>query len=310
MSAKHVYLVGPSAEGMRLDVFLSAQGDPFHSRSQVKRLIDEGRVYLNGAPCTKAGRKVAAGDRISVELPPPPRETAEPQAIPLDIVYEDDSIIVVNKPRGMVVHPAPGNPDRTLVNALLAHCGRLSSVGGAQRPGIVHRIDKETSGLIVVAKTAEAHLHLARQLKERTMGRRYIAYVHGVPRSDRGTIDAPIGRHPVHRQRMAVVEKGRPAVTHFRVLERYRAFAKIEAHLETGRTHQIRVHMAYIGHPLVGDERYGAGKKTPFDQGQALHAWQLELVHPVTGERMQFTAPLPPELVALEERLRSLTTTA
>lgn len=303
-----VCVVEPEAAGRRIDAYLASLGEPFASRSQVKRLIEGGAVSVNGKVCTKASYPVAAGDQIRAEIPQEVELPPQPQNIPLSIVFEDDHIIVVNKARGMVVHPAPGNKENTLVNALLAHTDQLSDIGDADRPGIVHRLDKETSGLMVVAKTADAHRHLAAQLKARTMGRTYLAFVHGNPRTDSGTIDAPIGRHPVHRQRMAVVEGGREAISHYRVIERYRRHALLEVDLVTGRTHQIRVHLSYIGHPIIGDVRYGASKKERlFEGGQALHAWRLTLVHPHTNELMTFTAPLPSELESLRERLRTLT---
>lgn len=301
-------VVDSTAADQRIDAFLAALGEPFASRSHVQRLIAEGCVTVNGVVCGKPSLKLQPGDHIEARLPAAQPSHITPQAIPLDIVYEDDEIVVVNKARGMVVHPAPGNPDSTLVNALLAHVGRLPGIGGVARPGIVHRLDKQTSGLLVVAKTAAAHIELARQIKERSMKRHYVAFVHGVPKVDAGTIDAPIGRHPVDRQRMAVLSVGgRPAVTHFRVLERYRGFAKMEARLQTGRTHQIRVHLSHMGHPLVGDHRYGAGRSTPFDGGQALHAYRLGLMHPTSGEALTFEVPLPPELVELRERLLAAT---
>lgn len=301
-------VVDEAAAGKRIDAYLGALGGPFTSRSQVKRLIATGQVVVNGEVCTKASYQVVAGDRIEAEIPQEDDRPPQPQQIPLSILYEDDHIIVVDKARGMVVHPAPGNKDHTLVNALLAHTGQLSDMGDADRPGIVHRLDKETSGLIVVAKTTAAHRHLAAQLKERTMGRTYLAFVHGNPKVDSGTIDAPIARHPIHRQRMAVVEGGREAISHFRVIERYRQHALLEVDLETGRTHQIRVHLSYLGHPLIGDQRYRASKKKSlFDGGQALHAWRLTLQHPHTNEMMTFTAPLPDDLESLRRRLRALT---
>lgn len=308
MTDEFVCVVEPAEAGRRIDAYLGSLGAPFTSRSQVKRLIASGSVFVNDEACSKASYPVAAGDRIRAEIPQDREQPPKPQNIPLSIVYEDDHIIVINKPRGMVVHPAPGNKDHTLVNALLAHAGQLADVGDADRPGIVHRLDKETSGLIVAAKTAAAHRRLAAQLKERTMGRTYLAFVQGNPRADSGTIDAPIARHPVHRQRMAVVEGGRRAISHFRVAERYRQYALLEVDLETGRTHQIRVHLSHLGHPLVGDLRYGASKKkSPFNNGQALHAWRLTLVHPQTDEEMTFTAPLPDDLESLRRRLRALT---
>lgn len=292
----------------RLDAVLSALA-PQYSRSRLKRLIEEGCVLVNGAP-EKPKYRVSSGDRIEVHLPSAQPIEAQPQDIPLDIVYEDDDIIVINKPQGMVVHPAPGNPDGTLVNALLHHCERLSGINGMMRPGIVHRIDKDTSGLLVAAKTDAAYRGLAAQIKAHTARRIYLAVTEGVIKDDHGVIDAPIGRHPIDRKRMAVTEKGRtrPAVTEYTVLERFAGYTLIEARLQTGRTHQIRVHMAHIGHPLVGDPVYGLKKQKFSLPGQALHAARLLLAHPVTGEEMEFSAPPPAAFTDLVEKLRNMTT--
>lgn len=247
--------------GERIDALL-ARMVPELTRSAAQRLIEEGRVTFSGAP-VKKNRRTECGEAYTVELPEPELPEPEPQDIPLDIVYEDSDVIVVNKPRGMVVHPAPGHPDGTLVNALLWHCGdSLSGVGGERRPGIVHRIDKDTSGLIIAAKNDFSHLALSAQLSDRSLSRIYEAVARGEFREDSGTVNAPIGRHPVDRKRMAVTERNsRPAVTHWEVLARYRGYTHIRCRLETGRTHQIRVHMAYIGHPLLGDMVYGNLKK-------------------------------------------------
>ncbi|MBQ7379052.1 MAG: RluA family pseudouridine synthase [Clostridia bacterium] len=304
--------------GMRIDKYLSERADL--TRSAAVRLLEEGDVSVCGASVSK-NYKIKCGDEIEIRYPEPEPDTALPEDIPLDVVYEDSDIIVINKPVGMVVHPAAGNPSGTLVNALLYHCkGSLSGIGGVLRPGIVHRIDKDTSGLLVVAKNDRAHLHLAEQIKEHSAHRIYRAICVGNVKEDEGTVDLPIGRHPTDRKRMAVVRdpdrEARDAVTHYRVLARFsgravwgNAFTYIECRLETGRTHQIRVHMAAKGHPLLGDEVYG-GNNTPFGarhkhyiKGQCLHACELYLTHPTTGERMHFTAPEPPEMIKLLEIL-------
>ena len=276
--------------GERLDVFCARVSD--NTRSAVQRMIINGDVTLNGAPA-KSKEKIRTGDAVTMAFRPPEEVDIAPQDIPIDIVYEDADIAVIDKPKGMVVHPAPGNPDGTLVNALMYHLEGLSGIGGEIRPGIVHRIDKLTSGLVVVAKNDMAHTSLAAQLKDHSARRTYIAIVDGNIKEDSGTVDAPIGRHPVDRKKMAVVQGGRNAVTHWRVLERYGAYTLIEAKLETGRTHQIRVHMAYIKHPVSGDTIYGAAKPRLGLDGQALHAARLELTHPRTGERMVFAAKVP-----------------
>lgn len=276
--------------GERLDVFCARAGDM--TRSAAQRMIAEGDVLLNGT-IAKANQKLKVNDEVTVLLRPAAEVDIIPENIPINIVYEDSHIAVINKPKGMVVHPAPGNPGGTLVNALMYHLSDLSGIGGELRPGIVHRIDKLTSGLIVVAKNDMAHASLAAQLKEHSARRTYIAIVDGNIKEDSGTVDAPIGRHPVDRKRMAVVKDGREAVTHWRVLERYGVYTLIEARLETGRTHQIRVHMAYIKHPVAGDTVYGSAKPKLGLEGQALHAARLELTHPATGERMIFRADVP-----------------
>lgn len=260
------------------------------SRSQLQRWIEDGHVKVNGEQ-VKPKYKLAVGDRVTIEPEQPQKIDLEPENIPLDIVYEDDDVIVVNKPQGMVVHPAPGHPDHTLVNALLYH-SPLSTINGEFRPGIVHRIDKDTSGLLMVAKNDMAHRSLAAQLKAKTNEREYVALVHGVIKEDAGTIDAPLGRSPKDRKKQAVVADGRHAVTHFKVLKRYRHYTLVSCRLETGRTHQIRVHMKYIGHPLAGDPLYGPRKTLP-GKGQYLHARLLGFKHPRTGKQLTFTAPLP-----------------
>ena len=304
-----------SAAGMRLDAYLARgdEGFPAVSRSAAAKLIAEGNVLLNGKPADKNDR-LAPGDLIEITLPEPEPIDAAPEDIPLAVVYEDRDLIVINKPSGMVVHPAPGNPSGTLVNALLYHCkGELSGINGALRPGIVHRIDKQTSGLLVAAKNDETHRKLAAQLEGHHITREYHALVQGGFADDTGTIDLPIGRHPVDRKRMAVIRDGhtsRPAVTHYTVRERFGDVTYLVLRLETGRTHQIRVHLSSIGHPLLGDVTYGGGK-TAFERkheklldGQCLHAARLTFTHPRTGEEMTFSCPLPPDFEALLGILR------
>ena len=279
--------------GERLDALLP-RIVPGLTRSAAQKLIESGLVEVNGAPVKKNYRS-SPGDEVCVTLPEPEPAELVPQDIPLDVVYEDADLIVVNKPRGMVVHPAPGHPDGTLVNALLFHCGAsLSGIGGERRPGIVHRIDKDTSGLIIAAKNDFAHQGLAAQLADHSLCRTYEAVVYGRVREDSGTVDAPIGRHPVDRKRMAVTERGsRRAVTHYEVIARYRGFTHIRCRLETGRTHQIRVHMESIGHPLLGDMVYGRKCAAKGLEGQCLHARELEFTHPRTGERVHLATGLP-----------------
>jgi 23S rRNA pseudouridine1911/1915/1917 synthase len=278
--------------GDRIDALL-AHHEEIGSRNAAVRLIEKGLVEKQGVALRKNYR-VQAGDEFTVTLPEPEKTDVLAQDIPLDVVFEDNDVIVVNKPRGLVVHPAPGHPDGTLVNALLAHCGdSLSGVGGAIRPGIVHRIDKDTSGLLIVAKNDAAHTALSEQLKDRSLSRVYDAIVHGSFRADEGTVDAPIGRDPKNRQKMAVTEKNsRPAVTHWQVLARYGKYTYIRCRLETGRTHQIRVHMAHIGHPLLGDTVYG-GRRDKGLSTQCLHARGLKFIHPVTGQPVELWTELP-----------------
>lgn len=278
--------------GDRIDALL-AREETIRSRNAAVRLLEDGLVTKNGVPLKKNYR-VQAGDVFSVVLPEPEEMDAQPQDIPLDIVYEDGDVVVVNKPRGLVVHPAPGHPDGTLVNALLAHCGdSLSGVGGAIRPGIVHRIDKDTSGLLIVAKNDEAHAALSDQLKDRSLSRTYDCIVHGNFREDVGAVNAPIGRDPRNRQRMAVTDKNsRPAVTHWEVLARYGKYTYVRCRLETGRTHQIRVHMAHAGHPLLGDTVYG-GRRDKGLETQCLHARGLKFIHPRTGQPVELWTELP-----------------
>ena len=280
--------------GTRIDAWLSTNV-PDLTRNAAQRLLTEGMVLVNGKP-PKKNYKVNAGDAVIVTIPDIAEVPLVPQNIPLDIVFEDEDVVVVNKPRGMVVHPAPGHPDGTLVNALMYHCGdSLSGVGGEKRPGIVHRIDKDTSGLLIVAKNDAAHLALSAQLSDRSLSRVYRAVVAGNLKQDSGTVDAPIGRHPNDRKKMAVThQNSRNAVTHWSVLERYRGYTHVRCKLETGRTHQIRVHMAHIGHPLLGDEVYGHAKLPEKGLvGQCLHAKELQFIHPRTGEAVHLDTELP-----------------
>lgn len=291
--------------GERADAFL-ARVVPDLTRSAAQRLLEAGAVRLAGRPVRKNYR-TAPGDVLEVDIPAPQPVDLVPQDIPLDIVYEDGDVIVVNKPVGMVVHPAPGHPDGTLVNALLFHCGdTLSGINGALRPGIVHRIDRDTSGLIIAAKNDRAHLALAAQLQDHSLARVYEAVAVGSFREDSGTVDAPIGRHPVDRKRMAVEPRtGRPAVTHWSVLARYRGFTHVECRLETGRTHQIRVHLASVGHPLLGDTVYGSRKPWPGLAGQCLHARRLKFIHPSTGRPVELECPLPDWFQAVLRKLEA-----
>ena len=291
------------SKNQRLDAFLASSLDGL-TRSQATRLIESGEIAVNGRAVSKS-YKLAGGEDIAVTLPEPEPVEAVPQDIPLDVVYEDADVIVVNKPSGMVVHPAPGHPDGTLVNALLYHCaGTLSGIGGALRPGIVHRIDRDTSGLIIAAKNDAAHQYLSAQLADHTLARTYECIVVGKLREDRGTVDAPIARHPTDRKRMAVVAGGREAVTHWEVIARYPGYTHVRCRLETGRTHQIRVHMAYIGHPILGDTVYGAKKEVPGLTGQCLHAVGLRFLHPRTHEIVELSCPLPDEFTRMLQKIR------
>ena len=288
--------------GERIDALLARCG---YTRSAAVRMIETGRV-TRGGEAVKKSERTRAGDVYLVEEPEEAAPSAaEPQDIPLEVVYEDSDVIVVNKPRGLVVHPAPGHPDGTLVNALLYRCGdSLSGVGGELRPGIVHRLDRDTSGLIIAAKNDFSHLSLSAQLADRSLSRVYEAVVHGSFRNDSGTVDAPIGRHPTDRKRMAVTDRNsRPAVTHWEVIARYRGFTRVRCVLETGRTHQIRVHMAHIGHPLLGDMVYGAGKPEKGLEGQCLHARELKFRHPRTGEEIRLGSDLPDYFTSVLSRL-------
>lgn len=287
--------------GVRADKYIKIEDMP---RSQVQKLIDEGNVTVNGN-IIKGSYKIKNGDVIVVNVPDPVELDIKAQNIPLDIVYEDEHMLVINKSQGMVVHPAAGNYEGTLVNALMYHCkDSLSGINGVMRPGIVHRIDKDTSGLLLVAKTNEAHISLSEQIKNKTAHRHYICLVHGIVANKKGIIDAPIGRHPSNRLKMAVTpNNSKEAVTHFEVLEHLNNASYVACDLETGRTHQIRVHMQYIGHPIIGDPLY-LSKNSFGLAGQALHAEKISFDHPVTGERMEFSAPPPPYFTQLLEKLR------
>ncbi|MGI6082312.1 MAG: RluA family pseudouridine synthase [Limnochordia bacterium] len=296
-------IVPPAAAGQRLDVFLATC---MPSRSWAQRLIAGGRVLIDGQTARRASQRLTGHERLSFPLPPHGEEGPDivPEAIPLDIVYEDQYIAVINKPKGMVVHPGAGHTSGTLVNALLHRYGSsLSGLGGAERPGIVHRLDKDTSGCLIVARTDEAHRGLAEQLRTRSMRRTYVALVHGIPPSE-GTIRLPIGRHPIHRVKMAVLPAGRHAVTRFRLLESLGSYGLVQVELETGRTHQIRVHLAHIGFPVVGDALYARGRPKVVSNGQALHAWQVAFRHPQSRLQMICVAPPPRSFAELLASLR------
>jgi len=297
--------VSEDMAGERMDVVLAASLEEV-SRSYIQKLIETGRLELNGDVCRIKKHKVAFGDDIKLTLPEPEEIEVAAENIPLEIVYEDDALVIINKAKGMAVHPAPGNESGTLVNAVMHHCrGSLSSINGKIRPGIVHRIDKDTSGLIMVAKTDTAHRALADQLAAHSVTRLYSAIVYNNFADDEGTVDAPIGRDPKNRLRNAVTDtNARRAVTHYQVIERFGKFTHIEARLETGRTHQIRVHMAYLKHPIVGDQMYGPKKKVFGTETQLLHARKLGFVHPKTGEYMEFETELPEEFVRVLDKLR------
>ena len=288
--------------GGRLDAFVAAAANGL-TRSQAARYIEEGRVAVDGKTAAKSYR-MAGGETVTVDVPEVRDAAVAAQDIPLDVVYEDEDVIVVNKPTGLVVHPAPGHPDGTLVNALLHHCGdSLSGIGGEKRPGIVHRIDRDTSGLIIAAKNDAAHAALSAQLSDHSLARTYECLVVGNMRQDSGTVDAPIGRSGSDRKKMAVVPGGRRAVTHWEVVARYPGVTHLRCRLETGRTHQIRVHMAHIGHPILGDTVYGAKKPVPGLTGQCLHATGLRFVHPRTGAAVELHCPLPEEFTRMLEKL-------
>ncbi|MBE9237804.1 RluA family pseudouridine synthase [Anabaena aphanizomenioides LEGE 00250] len=291
----------------RLDRYLSS-AIPDLSRSRVQQLIEQGHVQVNNQVCTSKKINLKLGDRICLEIPAVQPLELVAEDIPLDILYEDEQLLILNKPAGLVVHPAPGHADGTLVNALLAHCPNLPGIGGVQRPGIVHRLDKDTTGAIAIAKTDIAYQHLQAQLQAKTARREYLGVVYGAPKTESGTVDLPIGRHPQDRKKMAIVlieEGGRSAITHWQVKERLGNYTLIHFQLETGRTHQIRVHSAKIGHPIVGDPVYGSGRSIGVNlPGQALHAWRLKLQHPISGDWIEVTAPLPQTFTKLLEVLR------
>ncbi len=303
MPARELRLIVPGSDaGKRLDAWLAAQPEAALTRSAIQQLAEKGEIFRN-AKAAKKNEKLQTGDEILVRIPEPQMLDVLPQAIPLDIVYEDADLLVVNKAKGMVVHPAPGHPDGTLVNALLSHCaGQLSGINGVMRPGIVHRIDRDTSGLLIVAKTDRAHLGLAEQIAVHSFTREYEAICCGRFKEEAGTVHAPIGRDPRDRQKMCVIAtNSKDAVTHYTVLAQYERNAHIRCRLETGRTHQIRVHMKHLGHPVYGDAVYGKAEKGV--QGQCLHAKKIGFVHPVTGEYLEFDSPLP---AYFEEILRKL----
>lgn len=291
----------------RLDRYLSQELSDL-SRARIQQLIQQGCVQINDTVCTSKKINLKIGDRITLEIPAIQPLELIAEDIPLDILYEDDELIILNKPAGLVVHPAPGHPDGTLVNALLAHCPNLPGIGGIQRPGIVHRLDKDTTGAIVIAKTDRAYQHLQAQLQAKTARREYLGLIYGVPKTDTGSINLPIGRNPQDRKKMDVVsveEGGRAAITHWQVKERFGNYTLMHFQLETGRTHQIRVHSAKIGHPIVGDPIYSSAHSVGVNlPGQALHAWKLQLQHPVSGDLVEVTAPLPRSLTTLLEVLR------
>ncbi len=289
-------------ESERIDRYL-AESLANVSRSRIQRLLEEGNIIVNNQSCTDKNYRLRQGDLIRVTQPAPGKMEARPEPIPINIVYEDENILVINKARGMVVHPAPGHSGGTLVNALLNHCKDLSGIGGVIRPGIVHRLDKDTSGLLIAAKNDLAHNSLSAQLKKRTLHREYVTLVHGRVEPAAGKIIAPIGRHPVNRKKMAVTEKGREAISRYRVIRRYGNFSLLRVKLETGRTHQIRVHMAYLGYPVIGDPLYGSGSSGGLPPElvypQALHARKIIFNHPVTDTRMEFSAQIPSEFTKL-----------
>ena len=301
------YTVEESQSGMRLDKFLT-EIYPDQTRSFLQKLVKSGEIKVNGKPVIKAGFVVEGGDQVSASIPTPQAVEIEAENIPLDILYEDADVLIVNKPKGMVVHPSAGHYSGTLVNAIMYHCAdSLSGINGEIRPGIVHRIDMDTTGTLIICKNDAAHVDIAEQIKEHTVTRRYRGIVCGVVKEDEGTIEGAIGRHPTQRKKMAINEKnGKPAITHYKVLQRFAKYTYMEFRLETGRTHQIRVHMASIGHPLLGDTLYSSGR-SPFKhlQGQTLHAKTIGFVHPKSGEYMEFSAPLPEYFDNLLKLLKS-----
>jgi 23S rRNA pseudouridine1911/1915/1917 synthase len=310
MDTYHLLVPSDPSE-QRLDRWLAAQL-PDLSRSRLQKLIEQGQILLNQHPCVSKSL-IKSGDEVVVQIPAPVALDLSPstgESAILDILYEDDQLIVINKPVGMVVHPAPGHSSGTLVHALLAHCSDLSGINGVERPGIVHRLDKDTSGVLVVAKTDLAHQSLQAQIQAKTAQREYLGIVWGAPKTSTGVVDAPIGRHPIQRKKMAVVENGRPARTQWQVLERIGNYSLLGFRLETGRTHQIRVHSFHMGHPVLADPLYGHGKIPKVNlQGQVLHAYRLQFIHPVTQEKISCTAPLPAHWLKLLRYLRSQATT-
>ena len=300
------YTVEESQSGMRLDKFLT-EIYPDQTRSFLQKLVKSGEIKVNGKPVIKAGFVVEGGDQVSASIPTPQAVEIEAENTPLDILYEDADVLIVNKPKGMVVHPSAGHYSGTLVNAIMYHCAdSLSGINGEIRPGIVHRIDMDTTGALIICKNDAAHVDIAEQIKEHTVTRRYRGIVCGVVKEDEGTIEGAIGRHPTQRKKMAINEKnGKPAITHYKVLQRFAKYTYMEFRLETGRTHQIRVHMASIGHPLLGDELYGNPKNLAMKglQGQTLHAMVIGFVHPTTHEYMEFEAPLPEYFQNLLQKL-------
>ena len=304
---KQEYIVPEKSSGLRIDKFLT-ESCPDYTRSFLQKLLKSELVEVNGKP-VKSSYKTAAGDTVTFEVPEAVEAEITAQEMPLDILYEDEDVILINKPKGMVVHPAAGHYEGTLVNGLMHHCReQLSGINGVMRPGIVHRIDRDTTGVLIVCKNDLAHNSIAEQLKVHSITRKYYAVVFGSLKDDEGTIHAPIGRHPNDRKKMSINSKnGKDAVTHYKVLERFHGYTLVECRLETGRTHQIRVHMASIGHPLLGDQVYGPAKQPFRLQGQTLHAGVLGFLHPRTGEYMEFSAPLPKYFEELLEKLRRLT---
>lgn len=297
-------IVEENSQNKRIDSYLVEKKVNL-SRTLIQKMLEDEKILVNGKK-QKPSYKPEEGDVITIEIPKPEETNLKPQNIPIDIIYEDNDIIVVNKPKGMVVHPANGNPDGTLVNAILAICkDSLSGIGGEIRPGIVHRLDKDTSGLLIVAKNDQAHINMSKQIQDRKVIKKYIALVKGVIAEDSATIDMPIARSTKDRKKMAVDPKGKEAITHFKVLKRYDKYTLLEIKIDTGRTHQIRVHMAYIGHPVVGDMQYSNGKNEFGVEGQMLHSKYLEFDHPITGKRLKLEAPLPQYFIEVLEKLRN-----
>ena len=297
-------IVEENSQNKRIDSYLVEKKVNL-SRTLIQKMLEDEKILVNGKK-QKPSYKPEEGDVITIEIPKPEETNLKPQNIPIDIIYEDNDIIVVNKPKGMVVHPANGNPDGTLVNAILAICkDSLSGIGGEIRPGIVHRLDKDTSGLLIVAKNDQAHINMSKQIQDRKVIKKYIALVKGVIAEDSATIDMPIARSAKDRKKMAVDPKGKEAITHFKVLKRYDKYTLLEIKIDTGRTHQIRVHMAYIGHPVVGDMQYSNGKNEFGVEGQMLHSKYLEFDHPITGKRLKLEAPLPQYFIEVLEKLRN-----